>query len=260
MNTINHERIITTLWFAIAGFIPAVILFRSFSFFTVESYVLYLGFPVLCAGVSGYSIGYPILHATTTGKQTALRILSIALISCVALVVAMAVRLEFTFDFNFAQVFVIALLLLPVLFLGQFAILLLSGILAGWLLFVYKANLKKLLLVGSPLIILMGGWILWSLPDPNALPIYPNAENVQYEESTGSAGLNVIKVISFQTRDSFEDVLHYYESELINEGWQYSSRSDNFLRVHSPGKKYSLRVEKYNTGQIQIELQYSVIP
>jgi len=132
--------------------------------------------------------------------------------------------------------------------------------LAGGLLFVHKANLKRLLLVGSPLIILIGGWILWSLPNPNALPIYPNAENVQYEESSDTWGLNVTKVISFQTRDTFEEVLNYYESQLIKEGWQYSSRSDDFLSVHSPGNKYSLGVEKHHTGQIQIELQYSPIP
>jgi len=119
MNTINRERIITALWFAIAGFIPAVALFRSFSLFTVESYVLYLGLPVLCAGVSGYGIGYHILHDTTTGKQAVLRILTFAVISYVMLAFAIAGRLGIKFGSNFARIFVLVLLGFPVMFRGN---------------------------------------------------------------------------------------------------------------------------------------------
>ncbi|MDH5508317.1 MAG: hypothetical protein OEZ02_13925 [Anaerolineae bacterium] len=269
MNSANTKKIMAALWFAIAGFVPAVSAFITFSNYTPLSYFLYLALPVAIAAICGYYIGSPIIteEKITTEKQASLRGLYTAVGSYLLLVLIFLITagVLFLIDpsdvpmeigylvFMGVAVLVGVLILLPIFFFGHFAVLLFAGALAGWLLFIYKANLKKLILVGGAIVLPIGSYFLWSLPNPNNIPIYPNAENVEYGEfNSTDSGTAEEKIISFQTSDSFEDVMDYYQQQLVMDGWYHPRRTEISLEVSTPSENYRIRVDTHMVDEVEI--------
>jgi hypothetical protein len=270
MNASAGKRIIVALWFAVAGFIPAVVAFITFSEFTISSYILFLALPITFAGISGYTIGYSIVEEekVKTDYQAMLKGFIVSVVSYLLLafsfiiVVAITSSADLTGsptefkEWLFYGLLIIAglLILFPMFYFGHFLLLLASGTIAGWLLFASRTNIKKMLFIGSLIIIPTGLYLVWSLPNPNKLPIYPKAEDIQYGKFySADSGTAEEKVISFQTSDSLDNVLDYYEQQLTKEGWRYPFRSDTTLEVFSPSKNYGVHISS-EEGRMKVRL------
>jgi hypothetical protein len=276
MSAMNSRRVMTAIWFAVAGFIPAIAAIMAFSEFTLASYILFLALPIIFAGLSGYTIGFPITQEekVKTEKQAVIRGLFVSITSYLFLglsfiITAGIINLTNPDELPHepelwviigVSVIVGLLILFPIFFFGQFLLLLASGAFAGWLLYKNQANIRKLLIVGGLMILPIGMYLVWSLPNPNNLPIYPNAINVQYGDfGITDSGTAEERNISFQTNDSFKDVLDYYEEQLVKDGWYHSYRSDYTVEVFSPSRNYRVRVEKNDNGTVEIRLWHSTL-
>lgn len=234
---------------------------------------------MIIAAICGYQFGYPIVQENRVhkGQQATFRGILVAGICYLLFGIVMVVyflpelvtvsvsltEIIETLLIYVAGVVAGLLFLFPIIFWGQFFVLIVCGALAGWLLYVYKSNQNKLILIGSLVVLPIGTFFLWSIPDPNQLPIYPDSAQVEYSPySITESGTAEEKTITFTTPDSYKTVLGFYEQKLVNEGWYLLSQQENTLWFKHPSDQYRVEItgSSFNGGgQIRIRLKHSIL-
>ncbi len=279
MSAMGQKRLIAATWFAIAACVPATTAYVTFTQYTLVSSVLFLAIPVILAAICGCLIGCPILREgmVRDGSQARHRGFFVALSSyfllCVGFMIVAAVRagpevftrspvletmLQTTLLFVFGST-----MFIPMDYTAQFALILATGSAAGWLLYLFRNHAERLMIPGALLILPSVGFVLWNLPNPYHLPMYPGASHVKewaFEPVVSEHAEE--KTLTFHTADPFDKVMEYYRQELPADGWILCTCSKDELIVNDPGKSYEVRVKRGNdrwNGEISIVVWHSTI-
>jgi hypothetical protein len=138
------RRSLAGIWFALAGAIPVVFYFLLMweggrNRFDVDLLLLFVGTPVLIAGICGFLLGYSILDPgeIKTSGQAMMRGLLVALLSYLlffitsALIVAVRNNNEPGFLIGWVVVFIYGFL-----YVGW--LIAVVGVVGGWLLYLYR--------------------------------------------------------------------------------------------------------------------------
>ena len=256
----NNIRLLSALWFSITSFIPSIAIFVTFSDYTTSSYIFFLVLPIAVAGYSGYRFGHHAIQGdkANNGKKSAIQGLYTSIASYIILSIIINVMM-FISDiikrgpqyfglnvlvFMFITIFGI-FIFVPIILFKQLSIALVIGAASGLIAFIYKSSIQKLILIGTITIIPCGCFLLWKLPNPTIIPVYPNAQAMDYVDfHVTNSGTAEQKDLTFQTDDSFETVQNYYNETLSTSGWIRDNTYSSSLNFHDLSNNYKIIVSQ----------------
>ena len=129
---------------------------------------------------------------------------------------------------------------------------------------------SRLLLLGCSFVVL--AMLLWyaqsiltlfpKLPDPQRLPTYPNAQQIQTSDPQ-QVGFADRITTSFKTVDSPDTVLAFYRDQMIADGWQAGAIGDRehvqlgFTARGCPFYYVYVITSQPQPGQTHVEVQFN---
>ena len=263
------DRLMVGLWFGAMSSIPILAFFVALNpRHSVESYVLFILLPFLSASSCGATFGASILSHEQTWAfwRSVRRGVLVALIAYLAFALLFAALLSGAVLWSYLRsgvlpgdlsglTFLFSAAVLGVLVIGPFMLpwmvplFIVSGGSAGALLDQNRSRVVPLVLLGCAVSVLVGGILLFRLPDWENPPLYPNATHVEISNwQTVASGTATERGIVFETSDPPETVRTSYPRLLAAQGWQQEQGS----RFASP---LAFQVNGFESYNLQVEVE-----